>query len=200
MAHGGTGLEMIVPLILMLSPGGTSLVVGMILMLMLHGYITSNVPMGVPIEWNVMVVYGAFALFWAHPDVTLVDVGPWPLGIVLASTLIGIPIVGNVFPSAVSFLLAMRYYAGNWAYGIWLFRKGTHPKLEKLTKSSGWVIDQLGRFYDHRTSVGLLSKVLAFRLMHLHGRAMSVLLPKAVEHYEDYEHMDGELIAGMVLG
>ena len=39
-------------------------------MLMLHGFITSNVPMGVPIEWNVMVVYGVFVLFWAHPDVS----------------------------------------------------------------------------------------------------------------------------------
>jgi hypothetical protein len=67
MAHAGTALELGVPIILALSAGGTSLVVGMVLMLMLHGYITSNVPMGVPIEWNVMVVYGAFALFWAHP-------------------------------------------------------------------------------------------------------------------------------------
>jgi hypothetical protein len=200
MAHGGKLLELGVPLILMLSPGGTSLLVGMILMLMLHGYITSNVPMGVPIEWNVMVVYGAFALFWAHPDINLLDVGPWPLGIFLGLALIGIPLLGNLVPSAVSFLLAMRYYAGNWAYGIWLFRKGSHTKLEKLTKSSGWVFDQLGRFYDQRTSVGLVGKVFAFRLMHLHGRAISALIPKAVDRFEDYEYMDGEIVAGIVLG
>jgi len=200
MAHGGTFLELAVPIILMLSPGGTSLLIGMILMLMLHGYITSNVPMGVPIEWNVMVVYGAFALFMAHPDVTILDVGPWPLGIVLAGALIGIPLLGNVFPAAVSFLLAMRYYAGNWAYSVWFFRKGSHQKLEKLTKSSGWVYEQLGLFYDHRTSVGLVGKVFAFRLMHLHGRALPLLIPKAVDHYEDYEHVDGEIIAGMALG
>lgn len=200
MGHGGTLLELGVPLVLVLSPGGTSLVVGMILMLMLHGYITSNVPMGVPIEWNVMVVYGAFALFWAHPEITLLDVGPWPLGVFLGCALIGIPLWGNLVPSAVSFLLAMRYYAGNWAYGVWLFRKGTHTKLEKLTKSSGWVDDQLERFYDRRTAAALVSKVFAFRLMHLHGRALAVLLPKAVDHYDEYVQMDGEIIAGIVLG
>jgi len=200
MAHGGKFLEFAVPIVLLLSPGGSSLIVGMILMLMLHSYITSNVPMGVPIEWNVMVVYGAFALFWAHPEITVLDVSPWPLGILLVTTLIGLPLLGNLVPSAVSFLLAMRYYAGNWAYGIWLFRKGSHKKLEKLTKSSGWVIDQLGHFYDERTAIGLVSKVMAFRLMHLHGRALSELLPKAVEKFEDYEYMDGEIVAGIVLG
>lgn len=200
MAHGGTLLEFTVPIVLLLSPGGSSLFAGMILMLMLHGYITSNVPMGVPIEWNVMVVYGAFALFWAHPDITVLDVGPWPLGVLLTILLIGIPLFGNIVPSAISFLLAMRYYAGNWAYGIWLFRKGSHKKLDKLTKSSGWVLDQLGRFYDESTAMGLVSKVMAFRLMHLHGRALSELLPKAVEKFEDYEYMDGEIIAGIVLG
>lgn len=200
MAHGGTLLELAVPLVLISSPGGTSLVVGMVLMLMLHGYITSNVPMGVPIEWNFMVVYGGFALFWAHPDITIMDVAPWPLGAFLLFALVGIPLLGNLVPSAVSFLFAMRYYAGNWAYGIWLFRDGSHRKLEKVTKSSQWVYDQLDRFYDRRTSVGLVGKVFAFRLMHLHGRALSVLLPKAVDRFEDYEYVDGEIIAGMVLG
>ncbi len=200
MAHGGLLLELGVPLVLLLSPGGTSLVIGMILMLMLHGYITSNVPMGVPIEWNFMVVYGAFALFWAHPDVTLLDIGPWPVAVFLVCALIGLPLLGNLVPSAISFLLAMRYYAGNWAYSVWLFRQGSHTKLEKLTKSSVWVTDQLERFYDHRTAVGLVSKVLAFRLMHLHGRALGILIPKAVDHYENYEHVDGEIVAGLVLG
>ena len=43
------------------------------LVLLLHGFITSNLPMGAPIEWNFMVVYGAFALFWAHPEVNVLD-------------------------------------------------------------------------------------------------------------------------------
>src|SRR4029077_12822636 len=115
MGHAGTLLEMTVPMVLMLAPGGWSLVLGIVLMLTLHGFITSNVPMGVPIEWNVVVVYGAFALFWAHPDVSVLQLGSWPLAIFLAVMLIGLPLLGNLAPRAISFLLSMRYYAGNWA-------------------------------------------------------------------------------------
>ena len=200
MAHAGTALELTVPVVLLFSTGGPSLVVGMVMVLMLHGYITSNVPMGVPIEWNFAVVYGAFALFWAHPDVTLAALGPAPLTLFLAVMLIGLPLAGNLFPDRVSFLLAMRYYAGNWAYGIWLFRGDSYRKLDKLTKSAAWVFDQLARFYDRSTAVGLFGKVMSFRLMHLHGRGLPLLLPRAVERLEDYEYVDGEVIAGLVLG
>lgn len=200
MAHAGGALELGVPIILAFATGGTPLVVGMVLMLMLHGFITSNVPMGVPIEWNFMVVYGGFALFWAHPDTTVLDLGNPVLAIFLILALVGIPLLGNLRPAAVSFLLAMRYYAGNWAYGVWLFKGDSYRKLDRLTKSSPWIYDQLERVYDHRTSVGLVGKVLGFRMMHLHGRALSLLLPRAVERYEDYEHVDGEIAAGLVLG
>jgi Transmembrane protein of unknown function (DUF3556) len=200
MAHAGTALELTVPVVLLLSTGGPSLVVGMVMVLMLHGYITSNVPMGVPIEWNFAVVYGAFALFWAHPDVTLAAIGPLPLTLFLAVMLVGLPLAGNLFPDRVSFLLAMRYYAGNWAYGVWLFHGESYRKLDKLTKSAAWVFDQLDRFYDRSTAVGLFGKVMSFRLMHLHGRGLPVLLPRAVERLEEYEYVDGEVIAGLVLG
>ena len=100
-----------------------------------------------------------------------------------------------------SFLLAMRYYAGNWAYSVWLFRGDSYRKLDTLTtKSAPWVYDQLARFYDRLTAVGLVGKVMAFRSMHLHGRALPVLIPKAVERLEDYEWLDGEIVAGLVLG
>jgi hypothetical protein len=172
----------------------------MVLMLLLHGYITSNVPMGVPIEWNIMVVYGAFALFWAHPEVTVLDVGSLPVALFLLVMLVAIPLYGNLFPGKISFLLAMRYYAGNWAYSIWLLRGESHRRLEKLVKASPWVHDQLARFYDRPTAVGLFGKVMAFRLMHLHGRALADLLPRAAPRLEDYEYLDGEVMAGMVLG
>ncbi len=200
LAHGGTVLEVGVPAILAFSQGGTSLMVGMVLMVMLHAYITSNVPMGVPIEWNVMVVYGAFALFWAHPEVTVLDIGSLPIAALLLLTLVGLPLLGNLRPGSISFLLAMRYYAGNWAYSVWLFRGDSYRKLDKLTKTSPWVYDQLDRFYDRETSVGLVGKVMAFRLMHLHGRALPRLLPKAIDDLNDYEYLDGEIVGGIVLG
>jgi hypothetical protein len=200
MAHGGTALELAVPLVLALADGGTLTIVGLVLMLMLHTHITSSVPMGVPLEWNVMVVYGGFFLFWQNAAISPWAVGSWPLAAFLAVMLVGLPLLGNVRPRAISFLLAMRYYAGNWAYGVWLFRGESWRKLERLTKSAPWVYDQLDRFYDRRTSVGLVGKVLAFRLMHLHGRALQLLLPKAVDRVEDCFWMDGELVAGLVLG
>lgn len=200
MAHMGTALELGVPTVLLLAPGGTSLVIGMVLMLGLHAFITSNVPMGVPIEWNVVVVYGAFALFWAHPDVTIWQLGNPPLAVFLVAMLIGVPLLGNLLPGRVSFLLSMRYYAGNWAYGVWLFKGDASKKLARLTMSAPWVYDQLAKFYDKRTAVGLLGKVMGFRLMHLHGRALPLLIPKAVPNFQDYEYHDGEIIAGLALG
>ena len=200
MAHVGTALELGVPLAFVLTPTATSPVVAMALMIALHAYITSNVPMGVPLEWNVMVVYGSFALFWAHPDVTVTSLTPWPIALFLGFMLVALPLIGNLVPSAVSFLLAMRYYAGNWGCSIWLFRGESYRKLDKLKKTSPWVLDQLARFYDRATSVGLLGKIMAFRMMHLHGRALSILVPKAVERIEEYEWVDGELVAGLALG
>jgi hypothetical protein len=193
-------LELGVPIVLLLAPGGDSLVVGMILMLALHLFITSNVPMGVPIEWNVMVVYGAFALFWAHPEVSPFDVRSAPLAVLLLVMLVGLPLLGNLIPRALSFLLSMRYYAGNWACSVWLFRGESYRKLDRVKKSAPWVYDQLDRFYDRATAVGLVGKVMAFRFMHLHGRAFPLLIPKAVERFEDYEYMDGEVVAGLALG
>jgi hypothetical protein len=147
-----------------------------------------------------MVVYGAFALFWAHPDITVLDLGSPALAAFLAIMLIGAPLVGNLWPERLSFLLAMRFYAGNWAYGVWLFRGDSYRKLEQLTKSAPWVYEQLDRFYDRPTSIGLVGKVMGFRLMHLQGRALPILLPKAVDHLADYEYLDGEVVAGLVLG
>lgn len=200
LAHAGTALELAVPLTLAFADGGTLTVVGLVLMVMLHAHITSSVPMGVPLEWNVMVVYGGFFLFGQHAAVSPWAVGSWPLGALLAVMLVGLPIAGNLWPRAVSFLLSMRYYAGNWAYSVWLFRGESWRKLERLTKSAPWIDDQLARFYDRRTAVGLVGKVVGFRLMHLHGRALQLLVPKAVDRVEDHLWADGELVAGLVLG
>ncbi|MCA9624782.1 MAG: DUF3556 domain-containing protein, partial [Myxococcales bacterium] len=56
MGHVGTALELGVPMVLVAGSGGTVTTVGLVLMVVLHVYITSHVPMGVPLEWNVMVV------------------------------------------------------------------------------------------------------------------------------------------------
>jgi Transmembrane protein of unknown function (DUF3556) len=203
MAHAGTAFEFGVPIAFLLTPLGTPPVVAMGLMLCLHLYITSNVPMGVPLEWNVMVVYSAFALFWAHPSASLLSIGPPWLAVFLVGMLVLLPLLGNLFPRSISFLCSMRYYAGNWAYSVWLFRGDSRKKLSRLTTSAGWVDDQLGRLYDNATTQAILGKVMGFRMMHLHGRALPILVPKAIANdlaLEDYEWADGEVVAGHVLG
>ena len=71
---------------------------------------------------------------------------------------------------------------------------------EHVTKASDTVLKQLRLFYDQDTAESLVAKVIAFRSMHLHGRALQLLVPKAVEDIEQYTWRDGELVAGVALG
>src|SRR5260370_42614628 len=128
MGHAGTLLGFTVPILLISARGGTATVVGLVLMLVLHAFMTSNVPMGVPLEWNVMMVYGGFFLFWKHAGVSVGAV-TLPVAILVAVMCVLVPLLGNLFPGRVPFLLAMRYYAGNWAYSVWVFRGDSHRRL-----------------------------------------------------------------------
>ena len=112
-----------------------------------------------------------------------------------------VPLYGNFVPSRVSFLLAMRYYAGNWAYNVWLIRKDAIGKLAKLTKNADTTRVQLGRMLPDPKLVDVaLSMSLAHRFMHLEGRPLLEALPRAVDRIDDYEWIDGEMFAGMVIG
>ncbi|MEP7121350.1 MAG: DUF3556 domain-containing protein [Byssovorax sp.] len=201
MAHFGTVAEYVFPVLLVLGDGGPLTRVGLMVMLGFHTFITSSIPMGVPIEWNVLMVYGAFFLFGASAKVSVLHVSSPALLVFLALACVLMQVAGNLLPHRVSFLCSMRYYAGNWAYGVWLFKGDSSKKLDThLVKSAGRVQDQLARFYDEETTVALLSKVMAFRAMHLQGRALQLLLPKAVSDIDGYEYVDGEIVAGVVLG
>ena len=201
LAHAGTLVEYAFPLTLLLSPGGLPTKVALITMLGFHTFITSSIPMGVPLEWNVIMVYGGFALFGSGVGVHGVGVSSPAL---IAALMIGcflLPLLGNLFPSKISFLTSMRYYAGNWGCSVWLFRGRASSKLDThLVKSARRVQDQLALFYDEATTAAVISKVIAFRAMHLHGRALQLLLPKTVDDIDAYEWLDGELVAGVVLG
>ncbi|MCB9656575.1 MAG: DUF3556 domain-containing protein [Sandaracinaceae bacterium] len=200
LTHIGTLIELVMPMILAFAVGGWPLTLGLTLMVGLHLFIFSNMPMAVPLEWNVMAVYGAFALFYVHPDVSVFHMDSLPVAAVLFTTLVLVPLFGNLFPERFSFLVSMRYYAGNWPYTIWLFKGDSRKKMMQLTMSAPWVHDQLNKLYEPAVTHAILGKVLGFRLMHLQGRALSELLPKTVPNLADYEYYDGEIIAGLVLG
>jgi len=115
--------------------------------------------------------------------------------------LVFVPAYGNLVPGRVSFLLAMRYYAGNWAYNIWLVRKGSAEKFGKLRKAAGTMREQLEKLLPDPMAVEMaLTLSLAHRFMHLEGRPLFDALPRAVDDIDAYEWNDGEVLGGMVLG
>ncbi|MBW3561230.1 MAG: DUF3556 domain-containing protein [Actinobacteria bacterium] len=200
LAHVGTAIEYSIPVLLLVGQGGWVTLAGLTLMTAFHLYITSSVPMGVPIEWNVFFLYSGFALFGVHAEVSVLSIGSPVLIAMLAVMLLVVPLTGNLWPAKVSFLFSMRYYAGNWATSLWAFREGAIDRLDQLVKVSRNFPDQLRRFYDETTTRALMGKAQAFRSMHLHGRALNELLLQAVDDPDRYDVLDGEGIAGIVLG
>ncbi len=202
MARIGTLTEYLIPLVLVTSQSPLLTAAMLVVMCSFHGFIALNNPSGMPIEWNILMIYGGIFLFGFHPEASVLAVGqmPW-LALFLFFCLFVVPCYGNFVPSRVSFLLSMRYYAGNWAYNIWLARKGSQAKLAKLTKASGTMREQLEKLLPDATGVEVaLALSLAHRFMHLEGRPLLEALPRAVDDIDAYEWLDGEILGGMVLG
>jgi transmembrane protein DUF3556 len=202
-AHLGTVIEFVLPILLFVTskgPLGWFAVVGMIIF---HVHITSTFPLAVPLEWNLFMIFGILFLFGHYGDVPLSTLdNPLLIAFLLVSCVL-IPIIGNFWPDKVSFLPAMRYYAGNWATSQWLFHKdsGAEEKLDaSINKPAPIVVEQLTRVYDRDTAELFLGKGLAFRSMHSHGRALNGLIPRAVDDLEAYHVREGELVSGVVNG
>lgn len=203
MAAVGTFLEFATPLVLALVTGpGPLLWIGLSLMFLLHGFILGNMPIAAVFEWNVFSVYAGVFLFLGYPEVNLFDVGSIPLAIYLVAALLILPLLGNLVPSKVSFLIAMRYYAGNWAWAAYLFRNRSFEKLHRLRRASPLLLEQLERFFAPARAVQIHESFNAFRSMHLQGRILGMLLPRVLEgrSFQEYTWVDGELVAGSVLG
>ena len=203
MARMGTVTEYMIPLVLLLS-SGSPLVTGLFLFVMtgFHGFIALNNPSGMPVDWNILMVYGGFFLFGAHPEVSVATLGSLPLlCLFLFFWLFALPCIGNVRPSWVSFLLPMRYYAGNWAYNIWLIRKGSEGKLNQLTKAAGTMREQLEKLLGDPQAVDVaVALSMSHRYMHFEGRPLLEAIPRAVDDIDAYEWFEGEVLGGMVLG
>jgi len=202
LAHGGTAVEFLFPFILVWTDGGLPTILALTVMFSFHLFITSNFPMGVPLEWNVVFVYSMFVLFGAHPEFSPLDAFGEPLlGVVLVLGLLIGPVYGSLRPERISFLPAMRYYAGNWAASLWLGRPGIEEALdEHLVKTAPGLRRQAEMLYDEHVADLLLARVRAFRSMHLHGRALNALLNDVVGDLQDWEVFDGEGAAGVAIG
>jgi hypothetical protein len=207
MAHvGGTTAEFIVPGVLVLVADNQPwrwILIGF--MVIFHLNIISNLPMGVPLEWNVFFIFSLFYLFGHYGAIGVTDFQSPLLAAILIVVLAVALAAGNIFPQHISFLPAMRYYAGNWASSLWCFRAGAEDRIEaNVVKSSALVFNQLAKLYDPATAAVISDKVPgAFRSMHLHGRALNGLLPRALgkeANAADYSIRDGEVVAGPLVG
>ena len=88
-------------------------------------------------------------------------------------------------------------------YNIWLFKKGDAvKKLEKLKKNTGTIREQMEKTIEDPGQLDFVCNVnlLLTRWMHLQGRPLLEALPRAVDHIDNYDLYDGELISGAILG
>jgi Transmembrane protein of unknown function (DUF3556) len=203
LAHISTAVEGLVPLVLFFSHGGWPTAVAAFVMLCFHFGILSSIPMGVPLEWNVFMMFSVLALFVGHAGLGLGDLGsPWP--IVLFVVVAGTVVIGNLFPRKVSFLPGMRYYAGNWDTTLWCVKPSADQKIaDGIVSIASMPQAQMERYYrSPETAQMYLYMGYAFRAFNTHGRAMFTLAHRAMagQSEDDYVLTDGERICSTAIG
>ena len=203
-AHVSTFIEMCVPLALFFAPGGWPLKVAAIVMVVFHFGILSAIPMGVPLEWNVFMIFGVLSLFVGHANIRLSDVkNPVPVAILFA-IIAGTVIAGNLFPRKISFLPGMRYYAGNWDTTLWCIKPSASEKIARgIVAIASMPQAQLERFYGSPEAAQIpIYMGYAFRGFNTHGRALFTLAHRAMagQDEDDYVITDGERICSTAIG
>lgn len=202
-AHVSTVIEMCVPVVLFVAHGGWPTVVAATIMVCFHLGILTAIPMGVPLEWNVFMIFGVLSLFVGHACLGLADVkNPVPLAILIA-VVAGIVIAGNVFPRKISFLAAMRYYAGNWDTTLWCIKPSAEDKINRgIVAIASMPAAQLERFYGKDRAQIPMYLGYAFRAMNSHGRALFTLAHRAMAGHDedDYVITDGERVCSTAVG
>jgi hypothetical protein len=201
LAHGGTVVELGVPLILLLSRGGVVTTVALVVMLLFHLQILTAIPMGVPLEWNVLMGFGAVFLFGHHSEVGLTDASRPLLVYGLLALVVASVVWGNRRPDQWSFLPSMRYYAGTWSTSVWLFGEGAEQAYaDQVPKAAQLPHRQLARLYPPDTVDLMIGKLQAWRGLHTHGRAMAGLHAHAAADHETRFVLDGEMVCGSAIG
>lgn len=203
LAHFSTAIEGLVPLVLFFSHGGWPTAIAAFVMVCFHFGILSSIPMGVPLEWNVFMMFSVLALFVGHAGVGLGDMTT-PLPVLLFVVVAGTVVIGNLFPRKVSFLPGMRYYAGNWDTGLWCVKPSAAAKIEaNVVSIASMPQAQMERYYGSpETAQMYLYMGYAFRAFNTHGRAMFTLAHRAMagQNEDDYVLTDGERICSTAIG
>jgi hypothetical protein len=194
LAHFSTAIEGLVPLVLFFSHGGWPTAIAAFVMLCFHFGILSSIPMGVPLEWNVFMMFSVVALFVGHASVGLADLTT-PLPILLFALVAGTVVTGNLFPRKVSFLPGMRYYAGNWDTTLWCIKPSAEAKIaDGIVAISSMPAAQLEKFYGSKEAAQIpMYMGYAFRAFNTHGRALFTLAHRVMAGHneDDYVLTDG---------
>jgi hypothetical protein len=205
MAHvNGTTVEIAAPLILFFSTNKWVTLVAALLMVGFHLFIVSTFPLAVPLEWNVVFAYTTIFLFLGFPNWN--GYAPWNmsppwLALVIAAALLFYPILGNLRPDKVSFLPAMRQYAGNWASAVWTFAPGTEQKLNRVTRTASNQIDQfIAAGYEPKWAEITLQKTTAWRSMHSQARGLYSLLLTHLPDIDVRTVREGEFVCNSLIG
>lgn len=203
-AHVSTAVEGLVPFALFFSHGGWVTTIAAGVMVCFHLGILTAIPMGVPLEWNVFMIFGVLALFVAHANVGLSDMRhPVPVLLLLAASA-GVVATGNLLPRKVSFLPGMRYYAGNWDTTLWCIKPSASAKIEKsIVAIASMPQAQMERYYGSKDAAQVYMYIgYAFRAMNTHGRAMFTLAHRAMAGQDESEYVitDGERICSTAIG
>ncbi|RAU93887.1 DUF3556 domain-containing protein [Mycolicibacter senuensis] len=204
LAHVSTAIEMLVPLVLFFSHGGWPTAIAASVMVCFHLGILAAIPMGVPLEWNVFMIFGVLSLFVAHADLGLRDVNnAWAVALLFAISA-GTVVLGNLFPRKVSFLPGMRYYAGNWDTTLWCLKPSADEKIARgIVAIASMPAAQLERFYGSPEAAQIpIYMGYAFRGFNTHGRALFTLAHRAMagQDESDYALTDGERICSTAVG
>ncbi|MCV7355484.1 DUF3556 domain-containing protein [Mycolicibacterium fluoranthenivorans] len=205
MAHClGSFVEIAAPLTLLLSPWPWLTITAVVVMVGFHLFIISTFPLAVPVEWNVLFAYATVFLFLGFPNWDGYAVGdmssPW-LTVALLAGLCFFPVLGNLRPDLVSFLPAMRQYAGNWASAVWTFTPGAEQKLNRVTRSSPNTVDQYIDFgWDPVTAEVFAQQVTAWRAMHSQGRGLYSVLLKSLPDIDTRTVREGEMSCNTIIG
>ena len=202
-AHFSTAVEGLVPLVLFFSHGGWATAIAAFVMLCFHFGILSSIPMGVPLEWNVFMMFSVLALFVGHSSIGLGDLTS-PLPILLFAVVAGTVAIGNLFPRKVSFLPGMRYYAGNWDTTQWCMKPSAEAKIDAgLVAIASMPQSQVERVYGSaEQALVMLHSGYAFRAMNTHGRALFTLVHRAMAdgNEADYVITEGERLCSTAIG
>ncbi|GLP74098.1 membrane protein [Mycobacterium antarcticum] len=202
-AHFSTAVEGLVPLVLFFSHGGWPTAIAALVMLVFHFGILSAIPMGVPLEWNVFMMFSVLALFVGHSGIGLSDLTS-PLPILLFAVVAGTVALGNLFPRKISFLPGMRYYAGNWDTTQWCMKPSAEAKINAgLVAIASMPQSQVERIYGSpEQALVMLHSGYAFRAMNTHGRALFTLVHRAMADGDeaDYVVTEGERLCSTAIG